>query len=262
MIIHQITNSIGNYNYNAFVYTDAFFAQHFHGNYELIYCMDGNTEISVNGRPDLLEKGEMILISPYTVHTTTISKDAKTWIGVFSEDHVSLFDKNNGYTRYSKFRCSADIESFLNEYLFFQGTPEQYMLSSCLYMVCSECVKNAVRENSYHSNEFVYQAIDYISAHLNEDISLKALADKLNYEYHYYSMLFNRCFGINFKTFLNIFRFDSACKMLADRDIPITDVCDKCGFGSIRNFNRVFKKLSGLTPGEYRKLSVYNITKL
>ncbi|MBO5060012.1 MAG: helix-turn-helix transcriptional regulator [Clostridia bacterium] len=99
----------------------------------------------------------------------------------------------------------------------------------------------------------MYRVIEYISENLSEDIKLKEMAHTLNYEYHYFSTLFHKCFCINFKSFINIFRFDAACKLLGDGAETITDVCNKCGFGSIRNFNRVFKQLGGITPGEYRK---------
>ncbi len=58
---------------------------------------------------------------------------------------------------------------------------------------------------------------------------------------------------MNFKSLLNVFRFDKACRLLANKSIDIGDISEKCGFGSLRNFNRVFKDLSGTSPSEYRK---------
>lgn len=253
MIIHQIDNSYGNYNYNAFIYTNITWDSHFHGNYELVYTIAGNTHISINGEESILLPGELILISPYMTHSVVIENDTKTWIGVFSEDFIISFAQKKRFSKFSKFTCSKKIENILTEYLFYQGKPEHYMLMAYLYMVCNECIKNAFEENSHHNIRFVDKVIKYISQNICNEISIKKISTALNYEYHYFSYLFNMSFSMNFKKFINMFRFEQACRLLTDDTNEITTVCNECGFGSIRNFNRVFKELSGYTPTEYRK---------
>ena len=252
MIQHQISNSLGNYNYNAYIYKTALWPPHFHGNYELIYVFSGTAEVSVNGVSDTLHPGELLFIPPHSVHSLTVD-EGETWVGVFSEDFISAYAQNNKYARYSKFRCSEDVEDTLKKFLFFEGTPERYLCISCLYMVCSECLKNAVCHTSEQNSNFVYSVVTYIYANLNTDITMKGIADSLNYEYHYFSALFNKYFSIHFKGFINMFRFEKACSLLSDSANTVTYVAECCGFGSIRNFNRVFKKFCGCTPMEYRK---------
>lgn len=255
MIEHQIGNSNGNFHYNAFVYTDISYNLHFHSSYELIYAIEGFCNISVDGNFYTLKQGDLFLISPYTIHSFEISPENKIWVGVFSEDFISDFAKLNTYKKYGCFRCNRNIENFLKKELFFQGQPEHYMLISCLYMACSECKKNASFYDTKTHNKFINDTIEYISNNLSENITLEMVSENLGYEYHYFSLLFNRCFSTNFKTFINIFRFQQACNLIHDKNINITDICEKSGFGSIRNFNRVFKSMSGYTPSEFRKLS-------
>lgn len=252
MIIHQITNSQGNYNYNAFIYTDIIWDYHFHGNYELVYVIEGNTIVTCNGMVNTLLKNELILIPPYTTHSLQIGKNDKVWVGVFSEDFVTTFASANKFNSFSKFRCNKKVEPFLNECLFSENVPDRYLLKGCLYIVCSECVKSAEIIQNNQDINFSEKVIKYISQNLSEEITLKHLAKELNYEYHYFSSLFNQCFSLNFKSFLNMLRFEQACKLLSDHSLTATEVCNRCGFGSIRNFNRVFKSLSGYTPSKYR----------
>lgn len=255
MIEHQIDNSNGNYHYNAFVYSDIVYGTHFHASYELIYVIDENCEISVDETLYTLKKGELFLISPYTIHSINIPKNSKTWVGVFSEDFIADFAKKNKYKKYGRFKCSNSTESFLQAELFYQGKPEHYMLISCLYMICNECLKNAQSYNTELDNNFISNTIKYISENLSEKITLAELSEKSGYEYHYFSMLFNQCFSTNFKNFVNILKFQQACKLISDKSLSFTDICNECGFGSIRNFNRIFKAMSGYTPSEYRKIS-------
>ena len=120
-------------------------------------------------------------------------------------------------------------------------------------MVCNSCVNDNVSCDTMQNDKFIYKISEYISENLNQEITLKHLAYSLNYEYHYFSGLFNKHFKMNFRKFINIFRFEAAVKLIGDKSESVSSVCDKCGFGSIRNFNRVFKQLAGVTPNEYRK---------
>lgn len=252
MIIHQLYNSQGNYHYNAYIYTDTSWFAHFHACYELVYAKRNFAVITVNGTQHILEEGELYLIPPYTVHSLEISKESDTWVGVFSEDFISDFSTKYKYTEFSKFRCDSKILEILDTYFFFEGTPEHYLLTASLYLVCGECLKNAECGHRENRDEFMSKVIDYISANLSQDISLRDIAENLKYEYHYFSALFNRCFSSNFKNFINRLRFENACRLLCDSSLDITEICGRCGFGSIRNFNRVFRQFSGVTPTEYR----------
>lgn len=252
MFWHQTINTCGNYSYNAFIYEDLSLEPHFHGNYELICVLEGSASVSVNGLPQLLYRGEWLLISPYAVHALQLQA-SKVWVGVFSEDFISSFAGKNRYLHFGKFRCAPTVDSFLREHLLHTGQIPRYLHIACLYMVCSECVTGAPVLGSRQDQKFMHSVIAYITDHLDQNLSLQSVSDTLNYEYHYFSTLFHRCFGMHFSAFVNLFRFEQACGMLSGKELEISDVCSRCGFGSIRNFNRVFKKLSGVTPSQYRR---------
>lgn len=252
MIMHQVSNSLGNYNYNAYTYTATVWDAHFHGNYELIYSAEGTTYVTVNGVSDKLLPGEMMLVSPYAIHSLDISENTKTRIDVFSKDFVGEFFQKYRFVHFSKFRCEEKVENFLKEKLFVPEMPERYMLKACLYMVCGECVRNRQSFAVSGGADFIEKTISCIAENIERDITMEEVAGSLNYEYHYFSALFHRYFSINFKKFLNILRFEQACRLLSDKTVSVTEVSAECGFGSIRNFNRIFKEFSGLTPKEYR----------
>ena len=252
MIEHQISNSRGNHNYNAYIYQNAVFHSHFHKNYELIYVIEGKTTVPVNGQSFTLSAGELLLVPPFFVHCIDVS-DSVVWVGVFSEDYVAEFSSAHTGKLYSKFRCGEREEAFLKEHLFIRTKPDLYMLKSCLYLVCAECVKNSECINSERDMNFSERVVKYVSENLNAEFTMHSLAKEQNYEYHYFSLLFHRCFAMNFSDFINSIRFEHACTMLKNSNSPVTVISDECGFGSLRNFNRIFKKYSGQTPSEFRK---------
>lgn len=252
MVTHQIKNSYKN-NYNAIIYTDNDFGAHFHKNYELIYNLSGSITVNINEDSHQLEEGELLLISPYTIHSFSVKHGSQIWIGVFAEDYIKSFAKKHNRLQYSKFRCDKKIEEFLKEYLFYPGQPELHILKGCLYIMCNECLKNASTAIKTANSDFKGAVIDFVADNMFDDLTLAKAAAALGYEYHYFSTLFNRCFGMSFKDFVNILKFEYADELLSDTDKTIAQIAGECGFQSIRNFNRVFKKLSGKTPGEYRK---------
>ena len=73
---------------------------HFHENYELVYALEGDVRVTTNGISHLLHKGELILISPNTIHSLS-ADNASTWVGVFSEEYVGVFAKDRRQVLYS-----------------------------------------------------------------------------------------------------------------------------------------------------------------
>lgn len=252
MLKHQISNSLGNYHYDVRIYTQRFFSSHFHTAYELIYTFEGKTKLSVNGIDEELFPGEFLLLPPCSIHALDIDADTKVWIGVFSADFITDFHKKYRYMQFSKFSCDADMLPLLNRHLLTPDQPERYLLKACLYLICSECLKKASAQNIKASSNFISQVTEYICEHLSQELTMAQTSEALGYEYHYFSSLFHKYFSMNFREFLNLFRFEHACELLTDSTRSITSIAEECGFSSIRNFNRVFKKMSGKTPGEYR----------
>ena len=254
MIEHQIHNSLGNYTYNAFLYRNRSYAEHFHRNFELIYVQRGALKVEVQQREVTLLEGEMLLLSPYLVHAFTVSGETTVWVGVFSGDFVHGFASKHGHRQFSKFRCEEGVEQFLRERLFYQGVPPLYEAKACLYLVCQACLLRAEAVDLPMTQGFRSAVIEYLGQACEEGITMRQAAAAMGYEYHYFSRLFHECFGLNFKEFLNILRFDRACVLLEQGEVSVTSLAERCGFGSIRNFNRIFLAMSGVTPTEYRRM--------
>ncbi|WP_020406490.1 AraC family transcriptional regulator [Hahella ganghwensis] len=102
----------------------------------------------------------------------------------------------------------------------------------------------------------VNQALNYILASYNLDISLEEVAEHIGMKPTYFSKFFRQATGRRFVEFVNSLRITKACDLLAHSDLPVTDICFDVGFTNISNFNRRFHTLKGMTPTEYRKLSL------
>ncbi|MEK3913127.1 helix-turn-helix domain-containing protein [Paenibacillus sp. FSL H7-0331] len=100
-------------------------------------------------------------------------------------------------------------------------------------------------------------AMNYLEEHYGEDASLDVVADKLNISGTYLSTNFKEKTGINFIEYLNGVRIRKAKHMLEGTDLKIQDISHLIGYQTINSFIRMFKKHTGLSPGEYRKMHTH-----
>ena len=64
---------------------------------------------------------------------------------------------------------------------------------------------------------------------------------------------------MDFASFVNKYRIQFACELPKNSDEDVTQIAMKCGFSTIRNFNRVFKNETGQTPKDYRSTNSSNL---
>jgi AraC-like DNA-binding protein len=89
--------------------------------------------------------------------------------------------------------------------------------------------------------------------YLEPDFTLSDLTDRLNSNTYYVSQTINQELGQTFPEFINTFRVETARRLLRESDMKILAVALESGFNNKNTFNRVFKKLTGMTPSAYRK---------
>jgi iron complex transport system substrate-binding protein len=98
----------------------------------------------------------------------------------------------------------------------------------------------------------VYRSLCYIKDHYKETISLESLADKLNYSPSHLSLLFKDKTGLSPIAYVTKIRTDKAAELLKETDALIHIISSEVGYQDPHYFSRIFKKVKGLTPGDYR----------
>lgn len=93
---------------------------------------------------------------------------------------------------------------------------------------------------------------EYIEAHYMEDISLQDVAAQLHYSDAYFCKFFKQNFDKNFIMYLSELRVEKAKELLEDMTINVKDISQRVGFRDSGYFTKVFKRVTGVTPSEYR----------
>ncbi len=247
---HQPHNSVGNFNYNSYYYENTVYKMHFHRNYELIYAVSGQTQVKTAHLDGSLHEGEWLLLPPGEPHSFTVEGENRVWVGVFSSDHISHFAAETAGKCYAPFVCDEPVFTLLKRYLLDTPLPTVDERIAAFGLVCMQCRTAAKELAEYNDAELVHRILAYMDENFTGNLTLSDMAHALGYEYHYFSSLFHRYFDVNFKEFLNTYRFERAYRLLTEEHKSITEAAMESGFGSIRSFNRVYRDRMGASPRE------------
>src|SRR3954468_3607334 len=103
----------------------------------------------------------------------------------------------------------------------------------------------------------ITKAKKYIQENQTEDLSLGQVAKAVNASAFYFCKMFKKGTGLNFTEYVCRVRIESARNLLLNPNLRISEIAYQVGFQSLTHFNRVFKKIAGEAPSEYRaKLQV------
>ena len=92
----------------------------------------------------------------------------------------------------------------------------------------------------------------YIDKNYNENISLKSIAEAVNANQYYLSHIFKEKEGVSFSLYLIKCRIEKAKKLLGSTDMSIMKVSMMSGYSNPAYFTKHFKRITGITPKEYR----------
>lgn len=136
-------------------------------------------------------------------------------------------------------------------------SPEQYQAMVRLLTIFSQhlsIVGNPILVQQRNSEPpAIVRAKQYILEHQGEELSLGEVAKPVNTSTFYICKLFKKATGLNFTDYVSRVREEKAKNLLLNPNARVSEVAYEVGFQSLTHFNRVFRKIVGESPTEYRK---------
>lgn len=99
----------------------------------------------------------------------------------------------------------------------------------------------------------VLKVKNYINGHFNDDLRLEQLSDMVGMSPSAFSRFFKLHTGKNLSEYIVDIRLGNAARRLVDTTDSISEICYCCGFNTLSNFNRLFRKRKGCNPTEFRE---------
>lgn len=134
--------------------------------------------------------------------------------------------------------------------------PKQYEAMIRLLTIFAEhlsMVSNQLVVQQDHAEpQMIARAREFIDGHQSEDLSLSEVARAVNCSTFYFCKMFKKATGLHFTEYLARVRIEKAKNLLLNPNLRISEIAYEVGFQSLTHFNRVFRRLVGESPTEYR----------
>ena len=119
------------------------------------------------------------------------------------------------------------------------------LLGNCLGL-CPEYAVEKVR------NDYFKLILSYVNQNYCKDLSLQDISRRFVINPSYVSQLFKKETGINYSEYLTKLRISYACELLKGTSLSVSEISEKTGYNDYFYFTRIFKKVMGKTPSQYR----------
>ncbi|WP_261509955.1 AraC family transcriptional regulator [Chryseobacterium paludis] len=242
--------------------------------WELSYIITGSGARIIGDVVENFSKGEIILIPPNIPHCWSFDESVHDREGkienitiVFESDFLKnctlIFPEL--FTAISELQNNENAVSFTGEPLqklqvlmtsmIHQNDIERISSFIILLELISYCKDMRIvgRPITENKQEKKLQKIHlYILSNFQRNITLEEISQSVGMQKSSFCVFFKRMTGKSFFTYLTEFRIESSCQMLLKTKLSVKEICIASGFSDIPYYNRVFKKIKGMSPGYYR----------
>jgi AraC-like DNA-binding protein len=250
---------------------------HFHPEYELILNTKNNGTRIVGDSVELFDQYDMVLIGGNIPHCWNYYKKGN---GVSGETGIMLHFKINslGEDLLSQHEMhkvrellidaqrgivfSVDdarkAEHFLINIVNNRGIDKMISFFGLLKVLCESENKSFLCSESYklafdeRGNKKMTDVYNYIRENYHRQITLEKISRIAHMSPFAFSRYFKKNSGAGFVEYLNRVRMNKACYLLRETEYQVQEISTECGYLSISNFNKQFRKTEGLSPRDYR----------
>lgn len=251
--------------------------RHYHDQYEIYYLLNGERYYFIDNRTYHVKKGDIVLIDKNILHkTNTTSKYSHERILIqFSADIINRITKETKdidlyhcfHLKQNVYSLNPEEQLWIENHLFNilqENSKKQEghltyltILITELLIFLNRFIKSTTSFPANYPNEThkkISEIADFINKNFNNKLSLTELAEQFNYSPTYLSKTFKKVTGFSFAEYKNNVRIKEASKLLQQSSLNITEIACQVGYNNLTHFGRIFKKITGHSPLEYRKI--------
>lgn len=257
---------------------------HKHTFIEIVYVVSGSAVHEANGRRYPVKKGDLVIVNNETVHAFHPNENEadpfQAYDLMFMPD---FFDVSAGSTDLYSILSSSFLfysvsqdeplgpdlhcsslsfheinDTFGKIYTEYHQRKKGYLALIRAYVI--ELIIKIFREMENDSRgisrrqiEIVDATLEYLHENYSHPLSVEDLASSSFFSKEYLGRVFKNVTGKTVSAMLQKIRIEEACALLSSTDRIIADIAAGCGFNDMKFFYSTFKKLTGMTPGEYRQ---------
>lgn len=227
--------------------------------YIFIYCTEGSGVIYVEGKKYVIHENEAFCIPRFRGHRYYACEEnpwSILWVHFKGED-VKYFPLEE--CKIVKFVSSNSTNRmmFLFE-LLFRVLEGNYTLGNFIYisqvlsLILAETYDREKHHTTLEQNRHVTKVVRYMYKHIYENMTLEQIAQEFDLSKSYLNAIFRKYTQHAPMDFYISLKMKEACKLLRSTNLYIYEVSQKLGYKDQYYFSRIFKKVVGISPKEYK----------
>lgn len=253
---------------------------HLHDGFEIYFFISGDVNYFIEKKVYTLSYGDMLIMNNYEVHSPSF-QSVKTYERIVFH-FTSEIPEKFSTSRFNLLDCFINrplgvgnkISLGKNQIAEFLSLYKKIESAGASDMTGSEIIRNTAfiellvfinrvyagtKHAEDHPNvpEKLLPILDYIDENLEGELTLVTFENRFYINRFYLSRLFKESIGINIHEYITFKRISKAKKLLSS-GYSVIDACSLAGFIDYSNFIRVFKRIVGVPPGQYRKANKVN----
>ena len=233
-------------------WTNLNFPAHCHYTFEVVFVVFGEILVEKENKAYRIKKGDAIAVMPFERHGFVTKNESQVFVVQISPNLISNWDVCFSGKTFKNPCCKFSDAELTEIYDNFKTADQNIIRMNYAFFKLMNALENELIE-SYNADGICIEALRYVGENFKRNITLKDMAQELNVSYVYLSRIFAQKIKFKFVDCINSFRIQEAMLLLSCPDKSISEICYECGFGSLRQFNRLFFNMMSCTPSEYRK---------
>lgn len=232
--------------------------------FQLLYIASGKAHFHFDGKEQIVTAGHMVLYRPKEPQKYEYYGEDQTevyWVH-FTGGNVTNILRSYGITDDKKvFYCGSGLDyknlfrSMINE---LQMCKENYaemleMYLRQIFIMLKRYFVDSLKTDNAHVIEEIDKATLYFNEHYSEEISIEEYAQNNHFSVSWFIRNFKHCTGSTPMQYILSKRIYNAEILLHDSTYNVTEIAEIVGYDNPLYFSRIFKKVKGLSPSEYRK---------
>ncbi|MCD7806870.1 MAG: AraC family transcriptional regulator [Lachnospiraceae bacterium] len=233
--------------------------------YIFIYCTEGKGDIYVDGKRFTLRENEAFCIPRFRRHRYYACEEdpwSILWVHFKGEDARYYPVEECRIIKFTTANATNRM-LFLFE-LLFRVLEGNYALGNFIYisqvlsLILAETYHREKQNSVMEQNKHVTSVIRYMQSHLNENLTLEQLVDEFGLSKSYLNVIFKKHTQHAPMDFFLHLKMREACRMLKVTELYVYEVAQRLGYRDQYYFSRIFKKVVGVSPNEYKYGDYYH----
>ncbi len=249
--------------------------RHFHTRFEISVITSGSGTYYTEKESYPLKAGDVMVFPSNSVHS--VSEAGEGGLKFTNLQFEPIYIQGKSYDSLSDARlnfCFAGAKTFKNrieaensaeirrllglieEELFGKNSEYHLAVKSYLNLIIIELIRNCGYADTgvdTTRGRDVVKVMKYIDSHISESLTLKELSALAGMTPNYFSSLFKRLNGISLWDYITARRIEAAIRLISSgEDSTLLEIAISCGFNNTANFNKAFKRQTGVTPSFLR----------